>query len=242
MAILHGTQITKTYFDIIGGFPPENKIFKELSDYNGEKQLCVACTQLPCLASERVFGVKGYSEKDQRRILKEWISFLETNPKALRALHFNSRVPQTLFDAACHQDNLEELRFKWGAYSDLSALENLNKLKFLYIGQGASVQEITVLGNLKNLVVLHIEGFKKVEDFSPLTTLDNLEQLVISGSINVKTPVKDLEFLRDMPNLRSFAIGNVSLRKKYTTEELTNLRSALPNLHDINNCVAAYSK
>jgi hypothetical protein len=237
MAILNEAQITRTYFDIIGGFPPENKTLRELKDYNGEDQLCVACTQLPCLASERVFGIKGYSEKDQRRILKEWISFLKTNPKALRALHFNSRVPQILFDAACHQSDLEELRFKWGAYSDLSTLENLHKLKFLYIGQGASVIDITTLGNLKNLVVLHVEAFKRIEDFSQLTTLDNLEQLVISGSAIGKTPVKDLEFLRDMPNLRSIAIGNVNIQKKYSCEELASLHLALPNLHAINNCL-----
>jgi hypothetical protein len=71
-------------------------------------------------------------------ILAEWFDFLRSNRKTFRALHFASRVPQNLFDAACCQDDLEELRFKWGAYSDLSAIKNLKNLKILYIGSGAS--------------------------------------------------------------------------------------------------------
>ena len=128
-------------------------------------------------------------------------------------------------------------RFALWAYSNLSALENLHKLKYLYIGQGASVQDISTLGRLKNLVVLHIEAFKKIEDYSPLIILDNLEQLVITGSILGVTPIKDLEFFREMQNLRSVSISNVTIRKKYSPNELINLKSAVPNLHDINHCI-----
>ena len=124
-------------------------------------------------------GLKCYSNREQKHILNEWINFLRTETKAFKALHFNSHVPQKLFDAVCCQENLEELRFKWGSYSDLSALENLRKLKFLYIGQGTKIQDITPLGKIKNLVVLHIDNFKRIEDYSVLTSLDKLEQLII---------------------------------------------------------------
>lgn len=169
--------------------------------------------------------------------MREWIDFLSTNTKEFKALHFNTRVPQALFDAACCQENLEELRFKWGPYSNLSALSNLSRLKYLYIGQGVSVQNIAVLGQLKKLVVLHVNVFKKIEDYSPTAALKNLEQLVIEGPLYGVTPVKDLEFLREMQNLRSILLCAVKVIKKYTRQELAELRAAVPDLHDIRNCL-----
>jgi len=214
MAVLTEEQIKDMYFKGIGGFPPA-KIMKEVKDYAGETHLCVACTQLDY----------HYSERDSKRILAEWIEFFRTNTKALTALHFNSRVPQRLFDAACCQENLVELRFKWGAYTDLSALEGLTKLKFLYLGSCAGVQDITSLGKLKNLVVLYVENFKRIEDYTPLTALEQLEQLVIIGPILGRTPIKDLEFLRDMKSLISLKAINSTIKRKYTSEELDYLFS-----------------
>ena len=237
LSVFGNKKITKPYFDVIGGFPPENKILRELKDYNGEEKLCVACTQLPGLATEKIFDVKGYSDSDKRRILKEWIKFLKTNTKTIKALHFNSSVPQALLEAACCQDNLEELRFKWGSYSDLSPLENLQHLKYLYLGDAVRVKDITVLEKLDNLIVLSIEGFKKIGDFSPLATLCNLEQLAIFN-----TPMDDLEFLRKMPNLRSLIISGVKFKKKYTREELDNLLLVLPNMHIIGDLYRTFSK
>ena len=225
MAILSEEQLSKTYFDIIGGFPSA-KVLKELKDYNGEEQICIACTQL-----DSHHDYLGHSKSDLKRIQKEWISFLCSNVSKIKALHFNSRVTQELLDASCCQENLEELRLKWGAYSNLSSLEKLCNLRFLYIGQGSNVQDISILGKINSLIVLHIEGFKKIEDYSPLIGLNNLEQLVIVGPMLGRTPIKDLEFLLEMPNLRSVLIGNVVLRKKYTPEELFNLRAAIPQLH-----------
>ena len=67
-----------------------------------------------------------------------------------------------------------------------------------------------------------MEGFKKIEDYSSLKSLEALEQLVIWGPVLGFTPIKDLEFLREMPNLRSISIGNVRLKRKYTKEEIGN--------------------
>ena len=233
MPVLSEAQVKQLYFQGIGGFPPA-KILKELKEYSGEEKICVACTQIDnSTVINRNNPFASYSNRDIKNILNEWIDFLRTNTKALTALHFNTRVPQALFDAACCQENLVELRFKWGAYPDLSALENLRKLQFLYLGPGAGVQDITTLGKLKSLAVLEMIGFKKIEDYSPLISLGNLEQLVIVGPILGYTPVRDLEFLREMPNLRSLALGSISLRKKYTREEFAALRAALPSLYDI---------
>jgi hypothetical protein len=234
MPVLTETQIKEGYFSDIGGFPPlnatndRNNYTHEVKDYKGKDKLCIACTQLENC---------GYSEKESKRILNEWIDFLRTNTKALKALHFNSNVPQSLFDAACCQKNLEELRFKWGAYSDLSKLENLKKLKFLYIGSGSRVKDISALSHIRTLIALYVENFKKIEDYSPLADLEKLEQLVISGPTLGRTPMKDMEFLRKMPGLISVWLPNTTCKRKYTSAELKNLRESLPALHDVNGCI-----
>jgi len=87
---------------------------QEVNQYEGQERAHIACTQL----REHRETNKRYSERDKKRILVEWVDFLKSNPKQFKALHFNSRVPQVLFDAACHQENLEELRFKW-AYTKI---------------------------------------------------------------------------------------------------------------------------
>lgn len=230
MAVLSEAQVKQFYFQGIGGFPPA-KILKELKEYNGEEKICVACTQL-----DSHHAYLDRSKRELKSILDEWVDFLRTNTTAIKALHFNSHVPQALFNAACCQENLVELRLKWGAYFDLSPLENLHNLQFLYMGPGAKIQDITTLGKLKSLVVLHMEAFKKIEDYSPLVLLSNLEQLVISGPIFGNTPLKSLDFVREMPSLRAISLYNISLREKYTSEELIDFRAALPNLHDISNC------
>lgn len=241
-------QIRTGYFDIFPGFPSISindistyaNFVREVKEYEGQERICISCTQLPdsrypiALVKDgdpKIYGKpEGYSPKEQRQILKEWIEFLRGEPKILRGLHFSSHVPQRLFDAACCQVNLEELRFKWGNYKDLSALENLPLLKFLYVGSGAGVQDIAPICKMESLVALNVENFKKVEDFSALTALKNLETLMIQSTIMGRIIMKDLEFLRDMPNLRSFATGVTTFRNKYTQDELEKLFGSLPNL------------
>ncbi len=140
-------------------------------------------------------------------------------------------MTQRLFDTACCQENLEELHFKWVAYSDLSSLDNLKNLRYLYIGSGAGVRDITPLASLKNLIVLHVENFKRIEDYSIPASLDKLEQLIISGFMYGNTPVKNFEFLRDMHTLVSIWTPGIVLRRKCTNKEFERLCKDLPNLH-----------
>jgi Leucine-rich repeat (LRR) protein len=219
-------QLKHGYFATIGGFPPD-KILHECSEYTGQEKICVACTQLPSLLEGEIFGftdVKYYSNKDQKRILQEWIDFFHSNKTSLKAVHFNSRVPRKLFNAVCCQENLVELRCKWGDYDDLSPLKNLPKLQYLYLGQGSKVVDIEPLSELQQLRVLYVRYFKKIEDYSPLSALNNLEQLVIGGSPGGSlAPVKDLEFSRDMKGLRSLLLRGVRVKKKYTDAQWEEL-------------------
>ena len=252
MNVLTGEQLKTGYFDIFPGFPGINiddistyvNFVREVKEYNGQERICISCTQLPdsrytsalpCAVAPdsdpRIYGkAEGYSPKEQKQILKEWLDFLQANTQAFTGLHFSSHVPQRLFNAACCQENIEELRFKWGNYKDLSALLNLRLLKFLFIGSGAGVLDIAPICKLKSLVVLSVENFKRIEDYSALTALENLEQLEIRANALGRIAMKDLEFLRKMPNLRSFATGATTFRRKYTQAELENLFVSLPRL------------
>ncbi|MCL2167429.1 MAG: leucine-rich repeat domain-containing protein [Clostridiales bacterium] len=228
MPVLQKQYIEESYFEENADY---SNVIQELSEYKGEERICVSCTQLAGKEYAKILSdIQTYSERDKKRILAEWIDFLQTNPKALKAIHFRSHVPQRLFDAACCQENLEELHFKWGNYTDLSALENLKKLKYLYLGAGSGIQDITPLSRLDTLIVLHVVNLKRIEDYSPLTALPRLEQLVISGPNLGKTPIKDLDFLIDMKSLLSFWRPGTTLRKKYTPDERESLLLALPNL------------
>jgi len=122
-----------------------------------------------------------------------------------------------------------------GVYKDISSLENLKKLKYLYIGGGAGIENISMLGELKTLIVLYIENFKKVDNYTPLTTLNKLEQLIISGPILGYSHIKDYEFLRELKNLKSVWFPNTTTRRKYTKDELTRLHNDLQNLTFIYN-------
>ena len=235
MAVLTDAQIKDRYFYEIGGFPPLNSdkgkrenFAREVKDYEGQERLCICCTQLDYL---------GYSDRDKKRILNEWLDFLQTNTKVFQALHFNSHVPQRLFNAVCCQENLEEFRVKWGNYKDLSALKKLPDLKYLYLGSCPGVTDLTPITKLKNLVVLVLQNFKRIEDYSPLVALDKLEQLIICGPTLGLTPIKDLDFLREMPNLRSVWTPNTVIRKKFTPDELLALRKDMPDLYDIYGCI-----
>ena len=235
MGTLTEHQIKNGYFNRIGGFPPlshniddKKNYAVEVKDYKGQEHLCICCTQLNNF---------DYSERDKKRILKEWIDFLQINTKIFKVLHFNSHVPQRLFDAVCCQENLEEFRVKWGNYKNLSELERLTNLKFLYLGSCPGITDLTPITNLKNLIVLYMQNFKRIEDYSPLVVLDKLEQLIISGPTLGYTPVKDLEFLKEMHSLLSVWKPNVVVRKKYSADDLANLRRDIPGLYDIYGCI-----
>jgi len=215
------------YIEDVGNAP--TSIVHEVNEYRGQERIVIACTQLP----DSRYAPKGYTPKEQRKILNDWLDFLQTNTKAFRSLRFVSHVPQRLFDAACRQENLESLYLKWGNYKDLSALENLHAIKSLYIGSGAGVRDIAPLCSLKSLVVLGVENFKRIEDYSSLTALTQLEELHISSGILGRIAMSDIKFLRDMPNLKTFGTGATTIRNKYSKDELKNFFASLPHLKNV---------
>ena len=176
-------------------------------EYVGQKELTINCTQL---------GGARRSPSEKKRIVTEWCEFFVENPTAFNRLQFGTRMPQALFDAVCHQQNLECLEIKWGAYKDLTAIENLKKLKFLDIGSGAGVESLRPIGRLVTLNGLCLENFQKISDYSELTSLQQLESLSIHGDGMGPQYVKvdSVEFLREMPQLRSLSLLTIRLQNK----------------------------
>lgn len=201
------------YFHDIGGFPGK-PIITTVTEYDGSGEACIACTQL----------AGRYSDSEGRKILREWIAFLCENPDEFYALHFNSRVPQGLFDAACCQHDLVELRCKWGGYRDLSSLRNLSKLRYLYLGSCPGITALAPIPELRELIVVYLENFQGVSDYSPLSGLTRLEQLVLSGPDLGILTVNDLDFLWDMPSLGSVWFPNIALRRDYSDAERQQLQ------------------
>lgn len=212
MGVLTSDQLENGYFRDIGGFPGV-PVITSVSEYDGSGRACIACTQL----------AGRFTDREARKILREWIDFLTAHPEEFHTLHFNTRVPQALLDAACTQRNLSELRCKWGSYADLSGLRNCSRLEYLYLGSGASVRDLVPLAELASLRVLYLENFRKISDYSSLARLAELEQLVISGPDLGSITIESLDFVCRMPKLRSIWLPNVTLR--HTPAERELLRS-----------------
>lgn len=182
----------------------------EISEYSGENELQIQCTQL---------SDENYKAKDKKRILSEWIQFLTNNTKAFKKLVFTTRVSQELFNAICCQENLEWLYIKWGVYPDISAISKLSNLEYLYLGSGRSVESIEPIVKLKNLKGLSVENFQNIADFSQIANLKKLESLSIEGDFAAPKflKVKDLEFLKEMKQLRYFNfLATKLISKDYT--------------------------
>lgn len=178
----------------------------EVSEYAGGEELIINCTQLG--------GMAYKSPKEKKRVLTEWCEFLVKNPRVFKVLKFGTRMPQELFDAVCHQQNLRHLEIKWGVYKDLSAIQNLKNLNLLYIGSGAGVESVRPIGKLPKLIGLYVENFQKIRDYADLAQLSRLESLTICGDLMGPQYIKvdSVDFLRQMPQLRHLQLLTMRLQ------------------------------
>ena len=201
---LNNKQIEYGFYYYFPDQPNRPRVVVELSEYDGAKELIIQCTQLN----------ENYKRKDKKRILNEWIDFLKGNPESFSNLEFCTRMPQELFDAVCYQKNLIELRVKWGAYCDLSAIEKMRRLSLLYIGSGAGVESVEPISRLNSLTGLYVENFQKIRDYASFAALKNLESLTICGNGLGPTYIKveSIDFLRKMTQLRFFNFLTVRLQ------------------------------
>lgn len=142
-------------FDYLHKDEPHPKMVVEVSEYNGETELSIKCTQL---GDE--FTPEYKTAREKKRVLHEWCDFLTNNTNAFSELTFGTRMPQELFDAVCSQRNLRKLYIKWGVYPDISKIANLENLEYLHIESGASM----IYRNMETFKALSADRVLKVGD------------------------------------------------------------------------------
>jgi hypothetical protein len=104
--------------------------------------------------------------------------------------------------------------------SDISDLSQMARLRELYLADCKNVHDLSYLAAAANLSVLVLDGYEDGIDSGLLLGLGRLLTLSLVGS-----PVGDLDFLNDMPQLRRLAVVSASgLRDTTPIGRLESLR------------------
>lgn len=213
------------------------KCLRKVEEYKGQKKFVLACTQRDdCTASEQKKGVKA------------WCELFKNQQLSIEKLWVTTRITQEILDAICHQQSLNGLYIKWGAYNDISGLENIINLEYLHLGGGTSLENINVLSKLKKLKSFEAIKLFKINDYSLLADLKNIIDLEIEGdpySQMKKVTLKSLNFLKEMPQLvrLSLCMTNIEDRSYAPIADLPNLRFlSLPNDRDLDKDMHKFKK
>lgn len=101
-------------------------------------------------------------------------------------------------------DDLLSLDICQSKLRSLHGIENARKLNTIALSYNRSLEDISALSALRDtLTVLSIESCGKVRDFSVLKDLHKLEHLNLNGS----NELPNLEFLHNMPHLKTFVFS-----------------------------------
>jgi|GEM_PF-620888 len=123
--------------------------------------------------------------------------------------------------------------------SNISGIEQLSNLRFLYINEN-NITDISPVASLTNLRYLNIEA-NNISDISPLSNLNSLTGLSMGNN-----PINNLSPLYDMTNLESLALIKLSLtdEKILSLSNLTQLtelwisQNSITNLSPIQSLVS----
>jgi hypothetical protein len=163
-----------------------------VDQYRGEEHLHFACTQLDRPA------------KEQNRIVDQWCQLFMNEELPAKKIWLHSRISQKIFDALCCQSHLEGLWIKWGVYPNIQGLAKLPGLKYLHLGGGASIEDISAVAGLKELVTFEADKLYQITDYDLLAQLPKLEDLSIEGDPYAslkKVTIRSLGFLEQLPQL-----------------------------------------
>lgn len=125
--------------------------------------------------------------------------------------------------------NLVELQLYYNDIQDLEPLSNLDSLRILTLGDN-NITDLKPLKDLDNLTELTIKR-NPITDLSPLARLNNLEELYAS-SLDISG---DINFVRDLQNLRVIYLRENGIGSLEPLEKLTNLRTINVSRNNISN-------
>jgi hypothetical protein len=197
-------------------FPPP--VVRDPTDAASCARLCIACTQTTLSASQQAKSVHA------------WCEVLPTLDQ-LRFLWLSSRVPQVLFDAACHVPNLEGLWIKWSGVQSIEAITVAKSLQFFHLGSSSRLTSIESLTRMAGLRWLGLENVKRITHLDPISPLTQLEGLTVEGSMWTPQRVTTLSPISALRSLRYLSIANLraddrTLSPLYSLTKLEVLRIA----------------
>lgn len=140
----------------------------------------------------------------QKMIIKQWVHMLTSTDTALIEVQVCTKIDQKLFDALCHQKNIESLRIKWFSGNDLSSISHLKRLKHLFIENAPSITNITPISTLIHLETLILGSSVKVYDYDCIANNKKLKVLGICSyqtKINERIKMKSDEFIKELTQL-----------------------------------------
>ena len=190
-------------------FPPTVTPVPE--EYDGGPLLNVVCTQTHLPAHK------------QSKLVARWCEALPTLER-LQLIWLNSKVPQSLFDAACRVPHLDGLSVKWSSVKCIDRIAECQNLRFLHLGSSTQLTSLEPLSALTNLIWLELENIKRVSDMTVVAKLPQLQGLSLSGSMWATWAVDSLTPLRELRSLRHLALPNLKA-KDNTLRPLFHLRS-----------------
>ena len=173
-----------------------------VKDYQGQETIRLRITQLDMTA------------KDQSQIVNEWCNFLQNERTAIKKIFIGTRISQKIFDAICMQNQLEGLWIKWGVYPSIRNIEKLGYLRYLHLGGGSSIDDISMVESLSQLITFESSHLYKISDYSFLAKLHNISDLLIEGDAfgsMKKVKIKTLKFLEEMPQLVRLSLSMTSI-------------------------------
>ncbi|MGL3806156.1 hypothetical protein ACSYDW_08675 [Paeniglutamicibacter sp. R2-26] len=211
------------------------------SEYTGEEAICVEATQNDALTATQ-----------KKKLVQEWMDFFESGPTPLKRLDFTTRTPRRLFETLKHQTQLEDLRLKWGDYSDLSPIATLPNLHTLKFQSAPAVKSVEPLTGNSTIRTLQIHGLRDAHDMSPLGTMTSLRNLHLGGDGNSLrvAHIDSLEFIYNLPQLEELMLqGLIVDSKDYSPLlSLKNLklswvmasRGMRPKIEELSECLGGW--
>lgn len=130
--------------------------------------------------------------------LKTITTLTNPNPTLIDGVIFadNFFDPGDNLDGLQFLTNIENLGLSWGGYKDLSPIENLTKLKSLFIVRNSNLTDISKLSKLTNLENLQIFR-NSIKDISVARNMPRLKYFV--ADVN---KIEDISALENKPDLK----------------------------------------
>jgi hypothetical protein len=165
-------------------------------EFAGGESLSLACTQT------------GLPARQQQALVAAWCEALP-DLTGLRTLWIQSRAPQALFDAACRVPGLEGLWLKWNGLDHIDAAAGHTTLRYLYLGQSASLTSLEPVRRMPALRWFQVDGARQAATLEPFRGLHALEGLGFCGGDGKAVEVPSFEPLSGLGGLRWLHLGNV---------------------------------